>query len=435
MIVSLFRIRSWRRGALTALFLAIPSSPAHAHPRPRPRTRSPLSRGVPEGRGVFLTVRSTLLLTLLLLASLLHPTPASAATPSGDPIKLGHFGSLTGKDAAFGVATRKGILLAVEELNAKGGILGRPVEYLVEDIQSKQGESATAVKKLISRDKVVAILGANASANSLEAAPICQRAKIPMMAISSTAPRVTEIGDYIFRICFIDPFQGAVLAKFSHDSLRAKRLALLTSINSPYSVGLSNVLRERFTTLGGEIVAEQKFAEGDKDFRAQLTAIRAAKPDVIAATGFYTEAALISIQARSLGLDIPIIGGDGWEAPQLIELGGKSVENTYYSTYFSAENTAPEVQSFVERYRARWNNEVPEAVSALGYDAVYLIAAAIETTGSTDGPKLRDAIAATKDFPGVTGRTTIDSNRNSEKAAVILTVKNGRTEFFEAVTP
>ncbi len=403
--------------------------------QPRPRSRSPLSRGVPEGRGVFLTVRSTILLTLLLLASLLQPTPTSAATPTGDPIKLGHFGSLTGKDAAFGVATRKGILLAIEELNAKGGILGRPVEYLVEDIQSKQGESATAVKKLISRDKVVAILGANASANSLEAAPICQRAKIPMMAISSTAPRVTEIGDYIFRICFIDPFQGAVLAKFAHDSLDAQRLALLTSINSPYSVGLSNVLRERFTALGGEIVAEQKFAEGDKDFRAQLTAIRAAQPDVIAATGFYTEAALISIQARSLGLDIPIIGGDGWEAPQLVELGGKSVENTYYSTYFSAENTAPEVRSFVQRYRTRWNNEAPEAVSALGYDAVYLIAAAIENAGTTDGPKLRNAIAATKDFPGVTGRTTIDPKRNSEKAAVILTIKNGKTEFFEAVTP
>src|SRR5687768_8864256 len=260
---------------------------------------------------------------------------ASQAAEDG-PIKIGHYGSLTGKDAAFGVATRKGILLAIEELNAKNGVLGRKLEYLVEDIQSKQGESSTAVKKLISRDKVVAVIGANASANSLEAAPICQNAKIPMMAISSTNPKVTEIGDYIFRICFIDPFQGAVLAKFAHGSLKAKRVALLTSTNSPYSVGLSAVLRERFTALGGEVVAEQKFAEGDKDFRAQLTAIRTAKPDVIAATGFYTEAALICIQARSLGLNVPVIGGDGWEAPQLVELGGKAVEGTYYSTYFSA---------------------------------------------------------------------------------------------------
>ena len=378
----------------------------------------------------FVTLFSCLTVGALVSSPRLH-----AATTSTEPIKLGHYGSLTGKDAAFGVATRKGILLAIEELNAKGGVLGRPLEYLVEDIQSKQGESATAVKKLISRDKVVAVIGANASANSLEAAPICQRAKIPMMAISSTAPRVTEIGNYIFRICFIDPFQGAVLAKFARDSLKAQRIALLTSTNSPYSVGLSGVLRERFTALGGEVVAEQRFAEGDKDFRAQLTAIRTAKPDVIAATGFYTEAALICIQARSLGLDVPIIGGDGWEAPQLVELGGKAVENTFYSTYFSAENTAPEVQSFVQRYRARWNNEVPEAVSALGYDAVYLITAAMERIGTTDGPKLRDAIAATKNFAGVTGNTTIDAHRNSEKPAVMLTVRNGRTEFFEAVRP
>ena len=364
----------------------------------------------------------------------LAATSAAFAAPA-ETIKLGHYASLTGKDAAFGLATRKGVLLAVEELNAKGGVLGRKLEYLVEDIQSKQGESATAVKKLISRDKVVAVIGANASANSLEAAPICQNAKIPMMAISSTAPRVTEIGDHIFRICFIDPFQGAVLAKFAHGSLRAKRLALLTSTNSPYSVGLSNVLRERFTALGGQVVAEQKFAEGDKDFRAQLTAIRAAGPDVIAATGFYTEAALICRQARSLGLDIPIIGGDGWEAPQLVELGGKAVEGTYYCTYFSAENEAPEVQAFVRRYQQRWNNESPEGVSALGYDAVYLIAAAMKRAGTTQGPKLRDAIATTKDFAGVTGKTTIDAKRNSTKSAVMLTVKDGRTQFFEAVSP
>jgi branched-chain amino acid transport system substrate-binding protein len=375
-------------------------------------------------------LRSAFRSTVLLIA---FATLAHGA--SDGPIKIGHYASLTGKDAAFGVATRKGVLLAIEELNARGGVLGRKLDYVVEDIQSKQGESATAVKKLLSRDKVVAVVGANASANSLEAAPICQRAKIPMMAISSTNPKVTEIGDYIFRICFIDPFQGAVLAKFAHGSLHAKRVALLTSTNSPYSVGLSSVLRERFTALGGEIVAEQKYAEGDKDFRAQLTAVRAAKPDVIAATGFYTEAALICLQARSLGLNVPVIGGDGWEAPQLIQLGGKAVEGTYYSTYFSAENTAPEVRSFVQRYQARWSGETPEAVSALGYDAIYLIAAAIEKNGTTDGPKLRDAIAATRDFPGVTGNTTIDEKRNSSKAAVMLAVKNGKTEFFESVTP
>jgi branched-chain amino acid transport system substrate-binding protein len=256
-----------------------------------------------------------------------------------------------------------------------------------------------------------------------------------MMAISSTNPRVTEVGDYIFRICFIDPFQGAVLAKFAHTSLKAKRIALLTAVNSPYSVGLSAVLRQDFTARGGEVVAEQKYTEGEKDFRAQVTAIRAAKPDVVAVTGFYTEVALICRQARALGINIPFIGGDGWEAPQLIELGGEAVENTYYSTYFSAENDAPEVRAFVQKFKARWNNEVPEGVSALGYDAVYLIAAAIRKAGTTDSAPLRAAIAATKNFPGVTGYTTIDEKRNSAKAAVMLAVKNGRSQFFEAVAP
>ncbi len=371
------------------------------------------------------TVAATLLATLSL---------ASLAAAASEPIKIGHFASLTGKEAAFGLASTKGIRLAIEELNAAGGILGRPVEYLVEDIQSKQGESATAVKKLLSRDKVVAILGGNPSTNSLEAAPLCQNAKIPMMAISSTNPKVTEVGDYIFRICFIDPFQGAVLAKFAHENLHARRLALLTSV-TPYGIGLSNVLRQRFTELGGQIVLEQKYAEGDKDFKAQLTALRALKPDVIAATGYYTEAALICLQARTLGFDIPIIGGDGWEAPQLAELGGKAVEGTFYSTHYAATNSAPEVQSFVKSYRARWDNETPEGVAALAYDAMKLYADAMKRAGTTDGAKVRAALAATKDFSGITGRTTMDAQRNSSKPAIILTVKNGRTEFVTAVAP
>jgi branched-chain amino acid transport system substrate-binding protein len=376
-------------------------------------------------------IRSRLIRPLSILALAAVAFTARAA----EPIKVGHYGSLTGKDAAFGVATRKGVLLAVEEINAKGGVLGRPLAYVVEDIQSKSGESATAVKKLLSREKVAVVIGANASLNSLEAAPLCQNAKIPMMAISSTNPKVTEVGDYIFRICYIDPFQGAVLAKFARTSLKAERVGLMTAVNSPYSIGLSDVMRKDFTTRGGKIVAEQKYSEGDKDFRAQLTALRALKPEVIAITGFYAEVALICKQARDLGIDVPFIGGDGWEAPQLTEIGGKAVDGTYYATYFSAESTAPEVRSFVERYKARWNSETPEGVSALGYDAMYLIADAMTRAGTTDGPKLRDAMAATKNFPGVTGQTTIDEKRNSAKAAVMIAVKDGHTKFYEAVTP
>ena len=357
------------------------------------------------------------------------------AAPDPAPIRIGQYASLTGKEASFGQSSHQGVVLAVAELNAHGGVLGRPVELLAEDIQSKSGEAATAVKKLIARDQVVAVLGGNASTNSLEAAPVCQAARVPMIAISSTNPKVTATGTYIFRACFIDPFQGAVLAKFARTTLHARRVALLTSVSAPYSVGLSNVFRERFTAAGGEIVAEQKYTEGDKDFRAQLPALKALAPDAIAATGYYTEAALICQQARDLGLTVPIFGGDGWEAPQLIALGGRAVEGTYYSTHYSAESPAPEVQAFIRRFRARYDGATPDAVAALGYDATMLLADALRRAGTTDGPRLRDALAATKDFPGITGRTTIDADRNTSKPAVILRVKDGRAQFVGAVTP
>ena len=381
------------------------------------------SSGIAPAR--FAHLAMTAVLTLGLVA---------AARADDDPIKVGHFGSLTGKDASFGIVSRKGIILAVEEINAGGGLLGRPVEYLSEDIQSKAGDSATAVKKLLSRDKVVAILGGNPSSNSLEAAPLCQNARIPMMAISSTNPKVTTIGDYIFRVCFIDPFQGAVLGKFARESLHAKRLALLTPV-TPYGIGLSNELRKKFTALGGEIVAEQKYSEGEKDFKAQLTAIRGFQPDVIAVPGYYTEAALICRQARELGLTAIFIGGDGWEAPQLTELGGKAVEGTYYSTGFSADSSATQVTEFVRKFRIRWSNETPDSTAALGYDAMMLYADAIRRAGTTDGRALRDAVAATKDFPGVTGRITLDPERNATKSAVMMRVRDGRTEFIETIDP
>ena len=370
-------------------------------------------------------------LAAILSAGLVILTAASAA----DPIKIGHYGAFTGKDAAFGSAARKGVILAVEEVNAAGGALGRPLELFSEDNQSKQGESATIVKKFVAREKVVAVLGGNASTNSLEAAPICQTARVPMIAISSTNPRVTEFGDYIFRVCFIDPFQGAVLAKFAAGRLQAHRVAILTSVSNPYAVGLTKVFRERFTALGGEIVAEQKYSEGDKDFRAQLTAIKAAQPDAIFASGYYTEGALICKQARGLGMHATVFGGDGWEAPELITIGGAAVEGTYYSAHYSKDSPAPEVVNFIRKFRARWNDETPDGISANGYDAVMLFADAARRAGSVAGAPLRDALAATKNFAGVTGQITIDADRNAAKPAVILTVKDGRFQFVESVAP
>ena len=373
---------------------------------------------------------------LLLAVSLCPLFPLSApAASSADPIILGEISPLTGKEAAFGQQAHRGILMAIDEVNARGGVLGRPLVLIAEDNQSKPGDSATIAKKLVSRDKVVALLSSATSSQCLEIAPIAQAAKVPFVATTATAAEVTEKRDYIFRSCFIDPFQGAVLAKFAFDTLKVKRIALITSVSTSYSVGLSKVFRERLAALGGEIVADQKYSEGDKDFRAQITAIKAAKPDAIAVTGFYTEAALLCKQARDLGLTLPIFGGDGWEAPELIDIGGKAVEGTYYISHYSSESTAPEVRIFVEKYRARFNGETPDSNAPLAYDAALIAIEAIARAGTTEGPKLRDALAATKNFPSVTGLITIDTQRNASKSAVIITIKNGKPAYVETIAP
>jgi branched-chain amino acid transport system substrate-binding protein len=353
---------------------------------------------------------------------------------TADTIKIGEYASLTGKEAAYGDTSHKGIVLAIDELNARGGVLGQQLELFTEDNQSKQGESATAVKKLINRDHVVAILGEVASIRSLEAAPVIQSAKVPMVSSASVNSKVTEVGDYIFRVCFVDSFEGRVLAKFAAGTLHSRRVAILTSASNAYSVGMTRVFKESFLADGGTVAAEQKYSEGDKDFRAQLTAVKNAGADAIFASGYYTEAALICKQARALGLDLPIFGGDGWDAPPLLEIGGAAMEGTYLCAHYSPENPSPEVQNFNVRYRTRWG-ALPDAWSALGYDSVLVLADAITRAGSAEPRKIRDALAVTKDFPAVTGRITMDAKRNASKSAVILTIKDGKYQFVTAVAP
>ncbi len=364
-----------------------------------------------------------------------EPAAAGGGAESGDVIKVGEFASLTGKEAAFGQSSHKGTVLAIDEINSAGGVLGKPLKLIYEDNRSTSGESATIVKKLISREKVVAILGEVASGRSLEAAPICQQNKIPQISPSSTNPKVTEMGDYVFRVCFIDPFQGTVMAKFAKDTLKAKQVALLYDASAPYSVGLAKFFREKFTADGGTILTEKSFNSGDKDFKPQLTAIKAAGPQAIFVPCYYTEAALIVVQARQLGLTLPLFGGDGWEAPELLQIGGAAMEGTYYSTHYSAEDAAPAVQKFVSKFKAKNNNEIPDAMAALGYDSVYVLADALKRAGGTDSAKLRDALAATKDFDGVTGKTTIDANRNATKSAVIITIQNGKFKYVQTIAP
>ena len=368
-------------------------------------------------------------LAAIAAASLLFLTAHAA-----DTIKVGEFACLTGKDATFGQSQHKGILLALEELNAAGGVLGRKIEVISEDNQSKSGESATVAKKLLSRDKVIAILGEVTSGRTLEVAPLAQSAKIPLIASGATNPAVTQKGDYVFRVCFIDDFQGTVMAKFARDTLKLKRVAILSSVSSAQSVGLAKYFRERFTSASTVIAAEQKYSEGDKDFRAQLTAIKAAGADGIFVPGYYAEAALICKQARDLGLTLPLLGVDGWESPDLLAIAGAAAEGCYLSTHFSPESKAPVVVAFNERYQKRWGISA-NALSVLGYDATMLAIDAIRRAGSTDGAKIRDALAATKDYPAVTGAITFDAHRNPTKNAVVLTVKNGKFTFVQDVSP
>jgi len=362
------------------------------------------------------------------------PASDSGAT-GGDTIKVGEFASLTGSEASFGQSSHKGTQLAIDEINAAGGVLGKKIQLITEDNQSQAGQSATVVRKLISSDGVVAMLGEVASSRSLEAAPICQQSKIPMISPSSTNPKVTQVGDYIFRVCFLDSFQGGkVLSGFAHDTLKAKNVAVLKDVKSDYSVGLAKFFTEGFTASGGKVIAEQNYSSGDKDFSAQLTAIKAANPDAVFVPGYYTEVGLIALQARQLGLNVPLFGGDGWESPVLVSIGGQALDGDYFSTHFSPDDTSTNVQNFVKHFKDKYG-ETPDSMAALGYDSALILADAIKRAGGTDGQKVRDAIAATKNFQGISGVITIDENRNASKPAVVVTIKDSKIKFVETIAP
>jgi branched-chain amino acid transport system substrate-binding protein len=267
----------------------------------------------------------------------------------------------------------------------------------------------------------------------MEAAPICQQNSIPMISPASTNPKVTETGDYIFRVCFIDPFQGTVMAKYAL-SKGWKKIALLTDVKQDYSVGLAEFFVKYFTAHGGTIVRDQKYSSGDKDFRAQLTSIKGATPDAVFVPGYYGEVALIGKQAKLLGIKAPLLGGDGWVDDSLLKVAGDSLDGSFFSAHFSEEDKNPAVQDFVRKFRARFSSE-PNDMAALGYDSAMILAAAIKRAGTTDGAKLRDAIAATKNHPGITGSITIDPQRNASKSAVIMTIAKGAFKFQETVAP
>lgn len=346
--------------------------------------------------------------------------PVAAAAPSGDEILIGHYGSLTGSEATFGQSTSNGIRLAIKEANAKGGVLGRPVALKEYDTRGDAGEAKLAVERLVKSDKVTAVLGEVASKLSLAGGPVCQEAGVPMITPSSTNPKVTEIGDYVFRVCFIDPFQGFAGAKFARETLKAEKAAVLVDQAQAYAVGLAEQFELNFKAKGGEIVTTQNYTGGAQDFTSQLTSIRAAKPDVIYIPGYYTDVGNIAIQARRLGITKPMLGGDGWDSDQLAKIAGDAIEGSYYTNHYAPDQPDAKVQDFIKAYRAEFGGATPDGLAALGYDAAKILFEAMERAKTTDGKALRDAIAATKNFGGVTGNITIDANRNATKSAVVV---------------
>ncbi len=349
-------------------------------------------------------------------------------------IRIGQFGSMTGAEATFGRSTDKGIRLAIDAKNEQGGIKGKKIRLITEDNQGKPDEAAAVVKKLITQDQVIAILGEVASNRSLAAAPIAQQFRIPMITPSSTNPKVTEIGDYVFRVCFIDPFQGPVMAKFAFENLKVKKVAVLKDLRSDYSMGLTEFFIAKFKELGGTVTSVQTFQTGDTDFKAQLTSIRSENPDGIFIPAYYTEVGLIARQARQLGIKATLLGGDGWDSPKLFEIGGDSLEGAYFANHYSPESSNPATQEFIAAFKKRYG-DTPDGLAAAGYDAARVLIQALESVDSLTSENIRDAIAKTTDFKGATGNITIDADRNADKDAFIVQVKNNTQKFVTILRP
>jgi branched-chain amino acid transport system substrate-binding protein len=364
-----------------------------------------------------------ILLSSITIASLLTALACSGGG-AGDKVKIGVFMSMTGDTANFGISSTNGIKMAADEVNAAGGINGKQIELDIQDDRSDPSEAATIVTKFVTQDSVHAILGEVASSRSIAAAPIAQNAKIPMLTPSSTNPEVTRKGDYIFRSCFIDPVQGAAIAQFAARTLNAKRAGIMVDRKNDYSTGLEKFISQTFTKLGGQIVVTQSYQAGDQDFNAQLTSIKGANPEVIFVPGYYGDVALIAKQARDKGITVPFVGGDGWDAKQLYEIGGKAVVGSFFSNHYSPYDTDPAVQKFVTDYKARYN-QIPDALAATAYDAAKIMFDAIKRANSLDGKAIRDALAATKEYPGVTGKVTFNENRDAVKPIVMIEVKDG----------
>lgn len=353
---------------------------------------------------------------------------------SSGEIVIGHYASMTGGTAHFGQDTDKALRLALDQVNAGGGIAGRQLRVVTLDTRGDSAEAANAVTRLIDVEKVVAVIGEVASSLSLAGGRVAQRRHIPMISPSSTNPKVTQVGDYIFRVCFLDPFQGRVMARFARETLKLSKVAVLKDIKNDYSLGLAEAFTAGVAEAGGTISVEQSYSQGDTDFSAQLTAIKGAGADGVFVPGYYSEVGAIARTAQRLGLKVPLMGGDGWDAPDLFKIGGDALDGCYFSNHFAHDTATEKAKRFVADFTAKYGAP-PSGLGALGYDALQVLADAMRRATAIEPTAIRDALAATKNFEAVTGTITMDANRDAQKSAVVLKIEGGQARYLTSISP
>lgn len=382
---------------------------------------------------------SLLIVSILSLSILSGCSPAATAAKS-DKIKVGLDYELSGNVATYGQSLTAGIEMAFEEINNNGGVLGKQLEEVKVDNKSDNTESANVATRLATRDKVVAILGAATSGNTKAASPAAMQNKVPIISGSATADDVTvdsngKVRDFVFKTSFSDSFQGVMMSNFAYNDLKVKKAAMLIDTTSDYSKGLAKNFKENYSKLGGSVVDEEAYQAKDTDFKAVLTKIKGQNPEVLFVPGYYEEVGLIVRQARELGLNVPVLGGDGYESPKLTELAGKdALNNVYYTSHYSSKDNSQNVVKFIDAFKKKYGKE-PDAFNALGYDLGYFFADALKRAGTVDSLKLKDALAATKDFKGVTGTFSMDKNHNPVKSVTVIQMKNGEPTFLKKLNP
>jgi branched-chain amino acid transport system substrate-binding protein len=338
---------------------------------------------------------------------------------------------MTGAEATYGQSAHQGMALAIQQVNEEGGIQGRRIRLVTLDSMGRPDESARAITKLINQPEVMAILTGVVSSNALAMTPIAQQYQIPFIATISTHPKVTSQGDYIFRVCLMDSFQGEVMARFAIDNLKLKKAVILQDHKSDYSIGLAEKFSSTFSSKGGEVLMTQTYSAGDVDFKSQLTAVRAKKPDMIYIPGYYTDVSLIARQARELGMEIPLLGGDGWDSPKLKEIGGDALSGSYFSASYSPEAGISQLKKFQSDYK-RVFNSIPDGLAVTGYEGAQVLVNALKRVKTLSRLEIRNALSSSQVFQTLTGSLSFDSSRNAIRSAVVLQIEKGGGLKYQA---